>query len=595
MDKLPILKVNGPDGHSQEFQLQGEEYSVGRDDGNKRPTHLVVLNDPLLSRHHFDIKWEGEKLNVQRSRRAKNPIFFGGKECDNFSIAPGQLFVSGETRFLLQLSSSGSSQIPTTEFTLSRTEFHNIHRPNINECFKALTEMLPELRTCTTRESAFQEALNVLKGLVPEASEFAILRVGSEEHVEMLCQRLSAGRSVSTPPSRRLLNRAFELSSTVTHVWAKAEDTASSAMMTEHAKADWAMASPIEVAGVEKFGLYVIGSAHSALDESEAKTQKKYLDGLASLVDIVAATLEHHLSVARFNRFEGQVVRFFSPALRHSLTGQRFENILRPRRRRVTVLFFDLRGFSKATEKAQADLDRILKHHSVLTEVMTAVTNCVFEEDGVVIDYQGDAVMACWGALSDDCEATKAVRAARAIVEKIYSLELPFGSEGSNAMRCGLGIATGDVIAGQVGAQEQTKFGVLGPTVNLASRLEGLTKYFGVPIVMNSDTREELGKDVLCRRIGLVRPAGLRESAELYELVLNEELGGSGLSLEEIACFETASFRYAEGKMEEAYKALMAGSRATDPIARFLTRHIFDNLDYGLPDDFDGVLSFRSK
>ena len=593
MDITPILKVNGPNGNVQEFLLSRREYSVGRDDGLQRDEHLVVNEDPLLSRHHFDITWENDKLTVRRSAKAKNPVFFGGKECDQFTLVPGQLFVSGETRFRLQLSTSGSSQIPTTEFTLARTQFQNIQRPNIDECFRALADMLPELRTSTDQESAFRGALQVLKELIPEAAEFAILKVDKE--IEMLSQQLSASRAMSTPPSRKLLDRAFELSSTVTHVWAKASAAPSMSMMTEHAKADWAMASPIEVAGVERFGLYVVGSAISALSDIEAQAQKKYLDGLASLVDIVAATLEHHLAVARFNRFEGQVVRFFSPALRQSLTGQEFAKILQPRKRKVTVLFFDLRGFSKATEKAQVDLDRILKHHNVLTQVMTAVTNCVFAEDGIVIDYQGDAVMACWGALGDDCEAPKAIRAARAIVRKIHSLDLPFGDPGTRAMRCGLGLATGDVIAGQVGAQEQTKFGVLGPTVNLASRLEGLTKYFQVPILMNSETRRELPSDTPCRRIGLVRPAGLREATVLYELVLEEALGGSGLSQSEIACYESASSHYAEGNMEEAYQELMKGSRASDPIARFLTRHILDHLDHGLPHDFDGILGFRSK
>lgn len=466
-------------------------------------------------------------------------------------------------------------------------------RPNINQCFRALTDILPELRDCADRADAFRTVLTVLKSMMPGALEFAVLRVGRE--IEVLHQESSRDGVYGTPPSRTLVERAFELSGTVTHVWAKAELKPCREMVTAHAHADWAMASPIEVAGSERFSLYVVGQAMSALSDAEAQVQKEHLDGLASLVDIVAETLGHHLAVARFNRIEGQVVKFFSPALRSSLAGQDFGNVLRPRRRKVTVLFFDLRGFSKATEKAQDGLDKILAHHETLTDVMTAVTDCVFSEDGIVVDYQGDAVMACWGALSEDCQAKRAVRAARAIVECIYRMSLPFGGISGANMRCGIGIATGEVIAGQMGAREQTKFGVLGPTVNLASRLEGLTKYFRVPILINSETYKEIADVSFCRRVGLVRPAGLQEPAEIYELVLPKKIGGSGLSQEEKDAYEKASNHYSEGAMEEAYEALMGGTKAVDPIARFLARHILDHLDYGVPKGFDGVLTFRAK
>ncbi len=552
-----------------------------------------MQEDPLLSRYHFTLKWTDGKLLVSKCDAAKNPVFFQGRECRSFELEPGQTFISGKTRFLLRLAGSLSADIPTTEFALSRSQFQNVIRPNINQCFRALTDILPELRVCTDRAEAFRTVLTVLKSMMPGALEFAVLRVGRE--LEVLHQENARESVYGTPPSRTLVERAFELSGTVTHVWAKAELKPCREMVTAHAHADWAMASPIEVAGSERFSLYVVGQAVSALSDEEAQVQKEYLDGLASLVDIVAETLGHHLAVARFNRIEGQVVKFFSPALRSRLAGQDFGQVLRARRRKVTVLFFDLRGFSKATERAQDGLDNILAHHETLTDVMTAVTDCVFAEDGIVVDYQGDAVMACWGALSEDCQAARAVRAARAIVECVYKMELPFGEGSELGMRCGIGVATGEVIAGQVGAREQTKFGVLGPTVNLASRLDGLTKYFRVPILVNAETFREIEGASFCRRVGAVRPAGLQDPAEIYELVLPKEFGGSGLSQEEREAYEKASTHYSEGAMEEAYDALMSGTRAADPIARFLARHILDHLDYGIPKGFDGVLTFRAK
>ncbi len=591
MHSGPILIAEGPGGEPQEFRLQDARYLVGRADGSHQKGRLPIEGDPLLSRHHFDIEWKDGRLLVERSQRAKNPIFFQGKESDRFELTPGQVFLSGNTRFKLLLKSSVSDTPPTNEFTLIRTELQTFSRPNTDECFRALVELLPELRNAADEKTAFKGSLKVLKELLPEAAEFSILKVGQE--TEAVSQVLSAHRQQATPPSNRLLARAFESNGTIAHVWAAQGGQPS--LMTEHAQADWAVASPVEVAGQERYAIYVVGTALQAFTATEAQRQKDYLDGMTSLVDIVAETLGHHLAVSHLNRFEGQVTRFFSPVLRGRISGREFSEVLSPCRREVTVLFFDLRGFSRATEIADEELDAILGHHELLTEVMTAVTDCVFAQDGVVVDYQGDAVMAVWGALSDGAEADKAVRAARSIVERIYSMDLPFRAAGPKALRCGIGLAAGEAIVGQIGAREQIKFGVLGQVVNLASRLEGLTKYFGIPVLMSGQARRSLEGDFLCRRVGLVRPSGVNEACDVHELVLDAECGGSGLSEEEVNSFERAYELFRAGDMTAAYEALLSGSRPSDPVGRFLTRHTLRYLDDGLPAHFDGVLDFQRK
>lgn len=591
MHSGPILIAEGPGGEPQEFALERSRYLVGRADGSRNEDRIPIEGDPLLSRHHFDIEWKDGKLSVQRSQNAKNPIFFLGNESDSFEVTPGQIFLSGNTRFKLLLKSSVSDTPPTTEFTLIRTEFQPLSRPNTNECFRALVELLPELRGSADENTAFRGALKVLKELLPGAAEFSILRVG--ESPESICHVLAAHRQKATPPSNRLLARAFEANGTIAHVWSCQGGEAS--LMTEHAQADWAVASPVDVAGQEHYAIYVVGTAPQAFTATEAQREKEYLDGMTSLVDIVAETLGHHLAVAHLNRFEGQVTRFFSPVLRDRLSGREFSEVLLPRRRDVTVLFFDLRGFSRATEAADEELDAILGHHELLTEVMTAVTDCVFAQDGVVVDYQGDAVMACWGSLSDGAEADKAVRAARAILERIYAMDLPFKDTGPKALRCGIGLAAGEAIVGQIGAREQIKFGVLGQVVNLASRLEGLTKYFGIPVLLSGQARKLLGEEFLCRQVGLVRPAGVNEACDVHELVLGRECGGSGLTPEEVEAFEKAYDFFRAGNMNEAYEHLLSGSRPTDPVGRFLTRHTLRYLDDGLPPHFDGVLEFQRK
>ena len=269
------------------------------------------------------------------------------------------------------------------------------------------------------------------------------------------------------------------------------------------------------------------------------------------------------------------------------MTDKEFHEVLKPRLRDVTVLFFDLRGFSKATESAEDEtLEKILSHHEVLTRVMTEVTEAVFRQGGLVIDYQGDAVLACWGALSDGPEVQNAALAALDITRIVRRLEVPFGGQ---PLSCGIGIATGKAVAGQIGAKEQIKFGVLGKVVNLASRLEGLTKYFGVPILVNQKFRDRLPAELLCRYAGRVRPAGLTEIHDIHELVTSREDGGSGLTTESAGSLDQAIRAVVEGGLAQ----LQALSVPEDPVCAFLLAELQRVQSSGV--EWTGVIEFSKK
>ena len=588
MSAFPILKITGPDGQRQEFSLERLEYTVGRSGGSNAPSHLSVTGDPTISRHHFNLRWENKTLTVTKKPGAKNPVYFDGVDKEVFEVKPGQSFVAGKSRFLLHLGTHGTEDTPITELTLFRKQFQDAAPPNVGECFKVLVELLPGLRESPDRAQAFEAALDVLHRLLPAAKSSSILDLKQSNSVVLT---KTIGNYETIPPSNRLLRRAQEAKATVTYVWAQNVQVE----MTTHSACDWAIASPINVAGVDQFAIYVVGTAARAFTETEALEQKEYLDGLASLIDMVAETLSHHLTVARLNRFEDQITRFFSPVLRPMLRGGEFSEVLKPQRRRVTVMFFDLRGFSRAAEQANEDLETVLAHHHLITQVMTAVTDRVFAEGGVVVDYQGDAVMACWGALADNPEADKALRASQAIVETIAQMDLPFSDHQANPMRCGIGLATGEVIAGQMGSSEQIKFGVLGSTVNLASRLEGLTKYLRVPILLTSDTRAELRDRFVCRRIGRVLPAGLSSPCELHEVVLRPEIGGSGVTSEQINNYEDAIRQFEQRRMNDAYQILASNTNIHDHVSVFLAHRLMRYLSDGVPEDFEAVLEFGSK
>lgn len=553
-------------GGRQEWTLVLPRYTVGRGTGTPEEGHLTLAGDALISRQHFELVRENGGVRVRRLPSGRNPLFLDGQECDDFFLAQSGSFVVGQTRCAVAPKSSSMGSV-MTEFTLLGPAREEARERSSYECFQALTSMLPRLRQASDNESIWSLALDVLRQLLPEASSLLVL--DDERAVA------SSGRPVTA--SRRLVARAHAEKCTVTHCWEEAN--AGEATMLEHVS--WAVASP-----AENYTLYAVGNALPG-----------DLPSRAVLVDVVAETVAHYLALQRFHRLHSQVGQFFSPVLRGLLTEEEFREVLQPRKAEVTVLFFDLRGFSQATESAeQESLDEILHHHETLTRVMTEITDCIFERDGVVIDYQGDAILACWGAPRAQADhALRAVEAGQAILRRVYAMDLPFkSSKGGRNLRCGLGLGTGQVIAGQVGAREQTKFGIMGRVVNQASRLEGLTKQLGVPMLINAELRRQLPENVLCRCVGRVRPAGLREASEIFEPVVPEEQGGSGLSAPEVDAYHRAYESYCGGEFLDALQHLRE-LPVSDPIGTFLNRQVLMRQDEDLPPQWDGVLEFRSK
>ncbi len=598
------LTAVAPDKQVQRWEIPESEVLVGRPEAQEPTGKVTVAGDPTLSRRHF---WLGRTLTGLRVRRcpeARNPIFFMGEDKADFELLPGQHFVVGSTTFQYSLSERGSEPpTPAREMTLAHASRQGARERQASECLKAMTELLPRLKRATDEQGQWEGALEVLAGVLPRASSVMALRIDPEklagdqhDFYEIIHTYQPFAMSRPLPPSRRLVKTAFKTRETATHLW----EDAGGEGLTVQAQMTWALAALVPDTD---YCLYAwggeLGSSASTIamgTEDQPGNQERVL------VDLVAETLAHYLVLRQMHQLEGQVGQFFSPALRKLLLQRGQGTILQPARRHVTVLFFDLRGFSKATEKAEdgpQDLDRMLEYHDALTEVMTMVTGAVFDAEGIVVDYQGDAMLACWGApMACEDHSARAVRTARIILEKLHGLNVPFGTQAPGGrrqiMRCGMGIGCGEVVAGQIGARHQIKYGVMGRVVNQASRLEGLTKYIGVPVLMTADVCAELDDDLLCRRVGRIRPAGMADHVELHELVVPPELGGSGLSPEEVKAYEAGEALFKEGRFMEALGSLRLVP-LEDPVGSFLTRRAYQLMDEGAPEGWDGVLEFKAK
>src|SRR5262249_41038778 len=150
-------------------------------------------------------------------------------------------------------------------------------------------------------------------------------------------------------------------------------------------------------------------------------------------------------------------------------------DLLEPRQNDVTVMFCDIRGSVGLIEHGRADL---MAMWETMSQALGIMSEAIQEYGGVVGDLQGDAAMGFWGwPTSDISQIEQAARAALAIHRKFSKLAQR-SHHSLCGFACGIGLAHGPAIAGRIGTLDQFKFDVFGPTVNLAARLESMTKFF---------------------------------------------------------------------------------------------------------------------
>jgi class 3 adenylate cyclase len=183
--------------------------------------------------------------------------------------------------------------------------------------------------------------------------------------------------------------------------------------------------------------------------------------------------------------------------------------------REVTILFQDIRGFTSISEKLDpAELLRIL--NLFFTEVVAAVE----AEEGVVMKFTGDGVMAVFGApVAHVDDPARAVRAAVGLVQRLAQLNTRLTEQHGLFLRIGIGIHTGDVIAGKIGPDARVEYGVVGDPVNLASRIEGLTKELQTTILVSQTTASKLGLGFTFGRTAVLAVKGKEKPVGVVEIL----------------------------------------------------------------------------
>lgn len=257
-------------------------------------------------------------------------------------------------------------------------------------------------------------------------------------------------------------------------------------------------------------GLVVTYAAASQLSFAWANLWIEVVPVMLPLV--VAAGTAISVNYMREERVRREYARFFSPVVARQIAEDHSGQAVAAKRRPITVLFSDIRNFTSISEGLPPE--GVVE---LLREYFNTMVPIVLKHGGTLDKYVGDAIMGLFGApLPQEDHAARAVRAALEMIAQIPALSLTWEARSGRPLRIGVGINSGEAVVGVMGADSRREYSAIGDTVNLASRLEGVTKDFQTPIVVSHATVVALGDRFQVRELSELKVKGREEAVRVY-------------------------------------------------------------------------------
>lgn len=564
-----------------------------------RAVHMDQLQtewDERIAARHAVVTWKDGRLHVARSSELppQNAIFYGGRECDSFAILPGEGFVIGRTVFRLDPAANGATSVSTIKQThfYAAEELHTMDFHPSEEQLTAVRDLLFAMEANQADLNAFSRlVVSAVRRVIRSARYVAVLEIHGRE------RRIAVRSESDASPGlcEKLVLEACRRQETAEYCW-----DASYASRTYEPVPGiaWTCCAPViaRQEGQGDLALYLAGPPpllHRG-NQPRALTEDECV-----FVGIVAWILRAVRTIHDLHRSHSSVQTFLPKPIRNLLQQKGPEEVFRTEHAQAAVLFCDLRGSCKIAERGADDLraswDRLQAALSVMTE---AITN----QYGTIGDFVGDAAMGFWGwpktgsASRDLTEAVKAAcKAADLLRERLRQKARGAGPLAGFA--CGMGIAAGEVVAGMLGTDDQRKIGVFGPVVNLAARLESMTKQLGAAILIDQTAanllvRSETTLQQQVRYLANVLPVGMEQSVKVYEL-MPPEADESRLPRAKLQLFDQGQQAFEQGNWAEARRFLERVVDVQDGPSKFLLAYMEGAEN--APQGFTGVVELKRK
>lgn len=305
-------------------------------------------------------------------------------------------------------------------------------------------------------------------------------------------------------PNKNIVKRLYDFKKTIWHTGeVKVGKTNLGSMAV--------VAAPI----VDASGKF-LGALYGEKSPTKIEKRSAIIEGL--LVDMLACGLSTGLA-RQIHEKEAvqarvQFEQFFTPELARQLSQD--PTLLIGREADATLLFCDLRGFSRISERIGPE-----GSNRLMSAIFDSLSKCVQEQSGVLVDYLGDGMLAMWGAPGHQPDhARRCVLAAQKMQMQIPLINEKWSREIGETIALGIGINSGKTWVGNTGSSMKFKYGPLGPAVNLASRVEGITKYLRSYLLITGATKKLLDDGFVTRRICKTTVVNVAEPVDIHEVFI---------------------------------------------------------------------------
>jgi adenylate cyclase len=558
--------------------------------------HVLIEWDEQVAPRHAVLTWDKGRLQVDRCSGlpAEQPIFYAGRECESFGILPGEGFVVGKTVFRLD----PAVTVGQTSTKMKLTHFYaagDIHTMNVNPTEEQLTAVRELLFAIESKQQDLRQfaqlVVATVRRVLRTASYVAVLKVMAAK------QQLSAVAESDASPGLcpKLVYDGCRRQEMVEYCWDRLQPQPSYEPVAGVA---WACCAPIvgRQEGQGDLAIYLCGPSPAAQRDNQPRA---LTDDQTVFIGIVAWILRSARTIDDLQRSQAWTQTFLPKPIRNLLSQRGPDESFRTEMTQAAVLFCDLRGSCRIAERGAAEL---MQSWNRLQAALSVMTEAITNQYGTIGDFVGDAAMGFWGwpkvgsASRDLSEAVKAAcKAADILRERLR--QKARGSGPLAGFACGMGIAAGEVVAGVLGTQDQQKIGVFGPIVNLAARLESMTKQLGVSILIDHTTAKllfqaETSLVQQVRYLGNVLPVGMDQPVKVFEL-MPPEADAERLSRSQLQLFEQGQQAFEHGNWQDARRFLERLLDVKDGPSRFLLEYM-NSADVP-PASFDGVIALARK
>jgi len=316
----------------------------------------------------------------------------------------------------------------------------------------------------------------------------------------------------------------------------------------------------------------------------------------STLVTFLAIMINKFLTTSREKAFiHNAFSRYLAPEVISQIINDPDKLNLGGEKRMMTAIFTDIQGFSTISE--QLDPTHLVK---LLNKYLTTMSNIIMENQGTIDKYEGDAIIAFWGApLHTPDHPVLACRSAIAMKAAEREINKTVVEEGLSPVPIftRIGINTGEMVVGNMGAENKMDYTIMGNAVNLTARLEGVNKHYRTGGILISEyTREKIGDEFLLRRLDRVRVVGIYTPLRLYE-VINIYDQADSAEKEAVVMWEQAIDLYENKKFGEALQIFnqLTEKNTNDNVVKFYAARCAKLLENPPPEEWDAINNLTEK